>query len=43
MIDRAICHLEFLKFESYAIIDWVIGIAFLEKRISVVYVGRKVI
>lgn len=43
MIDRAICHLEFLKFELYAVIDWDIGITFLERRTSVVYVGRKVI
>lgn len=38
--DRAICHLEFLKFESYAVIDWDIGIALFEKRRSCIC-GKK--
>lgn len=43
MIERAKCHLEFLKFELYAVTDWDIGITFLEKRMSVAYVRRDVI
>lgn len=43
MIQRTKCHLEFLKFELYAVIGWDIGITFLEKRMSIAYVGRKVI